>query len=270
IDVPKPADLTRMLGEIRTGLLAGANITLPHKREVMTLVDEVDETAQLVEAANVVSADANGRLKAYNTDLAAIEKEIADATTHRNRAVILGAGGGAAAAIAACKRLGFAMVGVTTRSWGDTESTFDSESAKRVRRLGGLATPWPSQARVVPSGKFSMAMRLQWSELAVQADIVIQATSAGMMGGDIGDDLTKLVPFDKLPKHAVALDLVYRPPLTPFLMQAEAAGLRAISGLGMLVRQAEATYRIWIGSDPAPGVMRRAAEIMLAGGPAPS
>ncbi len=268
IDVPKPGDLARMVGEMRTGLLAGANVTLPHKREVLSLVDVVDETAQLVGAANVITADENGRLTAYNTDMAALEKEIVDITTHRSRVAILGAGGGAAAAIAACKKLGFSIIGVTTRSWGDTEATYDSESAKRVRRLGGLATPWPAEGgRVVPSGKLSMAMRLQWSELAEQADLVIQATSAGMMGGDLGEDVAKVVPFEKMPKHSVALDLVYRPPLTPFLIKAEAHGLLAVSGLGMLVRQAEATYRIWMGGEPVPGVMHRAAEVMLAGTP---
>ena len=76
-----------------------------------------------------------------------------------------------------------------------------------------------------------------------------------------------MLPFEKMPKHAVALDLVYRPPLTPFLMKAEAAGLRGVSGLGMLIRQAEATYRLWMGSDPPPGVMQRAAEVMLSGTP---
>lgn len=266
IDVPKASDLSRMLGEIRSGLLSGANITLPHKRDVLEHVDEIDESAQVCGAANVVARSEEGRLKAYNTDMAALEAEIAEATTHRSRAAILGAGGGAAAAIAACKKLGFPIVGVTTRSWGDTEATFDAESAKRVRRLGGLASPWPSQKRIVPSGKFSMAMRLQWSELAEQADLVIQATSAGMMGGDLGEEVAKMVPFEKMPKHTVALDLVYRPPLTPFLMKAEAQGLKALSGLGMLVRQAEATYRIWTGLEPTPGVMRRAAEVMMAGG----
>lgn len=267
IDVPKPADLARMIGEIRTGLLAGANVTLPHKRQVLDLVDEVDESAQLCGAANVVAPLPDGRIKAFNTDLLALEAEIVEATTHRSRAAVLGAGGGAAAAIVACKKLGFSIVGVTTRSWGDTEATYDAESAKRVRQLGGLASPWPSENRIVPSGKFSMAMRLQWSELAEQADIVIQATSAGMMGGALGDDVAKIVPFEKMPKHAVALDLVYRPPLTPFTMKAEASGLKGISGLGMLVRQAEATFRIWTGTDPKPGVMRRAAEVMLSTNP---
>ena len=268
IEVPKTDDLARMMRELRSGLLAGANITLPHKRAVLSLVDDVDISAEICGAANVVAVE-RGRLVAYNTDVDALEKEIALATTARSRAAILGAGGAASAALVACMKLDFKVVGVTTRSWGDTESIHESESSQRIRKLGGLVSPWPSEARVLPSTKFSLAMRLQWSELAVQADIVIQATSAGMMGGDLGDDVAKVVPFDKMKAHAVALDLVYRPKLTPFLMNAEAAGLKAVGGLGMLVRQAEATYRIWLGCDPPPGVMQQAADLVLGMTPQP-
>jgi shikimate dehydrogenase len=107
-------------------------------------------------------------------------------------------------------------------------------------------------------------MRLQWTELAVQADVVIQATSAGMSGADDGAEVASVVPWGRLPKHALAYDLVYRPARTPFVAAAEAAGIAASSGLGMLVRQAEASYRIWLGSDPPPGAMKKAAAVTLA------
>lgn len=265
IDVPQGSDLGRMVREIRSGLLFGANITTPHKREALRLADVVDPSAEEVQAANVLVRDSTSRVVAYNTDAAALAAEIADATTSRSRAVILGSGGGAYAAIAACKKLGFRVIGVTSRSWVGTQGAHEAESARGVRDLGGLACPWPTQDVAIPSSKFSTALRLQWTELAVQADVVIQATSAGMSGsGDRGDEVARLVPFLKLPKHAVAIDLVYRPARTPFVIAAEAAGLNAVSGLGMLVRQAEASYKIWIGSPPPEGVMKSAAISTLA------
>jgi shikimate dehydrogenase len=267
LDVTDTRALVRAIGLIRDGLYDGANVTLPYKRAVVGLVDVVDESAAEAGAANVIARDAKGRLVAYNTDASALEAEIADATKGRSRAAILGVGGGAMAAIVACKRLGFAIVGVTTRSWRDTEATHEAESAERVRKLGALTAVWPSEERAMPSTKLSMAMRLQWTELAERADIVVQATSAGMLGGDPGEEVASLVPFHKMPKTAVALDLVYRPAVTPFLAKATAHGLRAVSGLGMLVRQAEASYRIWVGADPPPGVMRKAAEVALSGRP---
>ncbi|MFO0613994.1 MAG: hypothetical protein U0414_15485 [Polyangiaceae bacterium] len=132
-----------------------------------------------------------------------------------------------------------------------------------MRQLGALACPWPSQDRAVPSSKFSAALRLQWTELAVQADLIIQATSAGALGGDDGGELAQLVPFEKLPKHATAFDVIYRPPVTPFLLAASKHGIAGKNGLGMLVHQAEATYAQWIGAPPPMGAMRAAADAAL-------
>lgn len=265
IDVPGPEDLTRLANEIRSGVLAGANVTLPHKKRVLDLVDVRTPAAEAAQAANVLYLDPRGQLVGHNTDVAALLAEIAALTTSRSRAAILGSGGAAAAAIVACKELGFKVVGVASRSWLDTEATHENDAARLARQLGALACPWPSQDRAVPSSKFSAAMRLQWTELAVQADLVIQATSAGMSGADDGTELARLVPFDKLPKHAVALDVVYRPAVTPFLAEATRVGIASKNGLGMLVRQAEATYVEWLGIGPPPGVMGRAAENALGG-----
>jgi shikimate dehydrogenase len=264
VDVSDASALAHAVRLIRGGLYQGANVTAPHKRAVLPLVDAIDPSAAEVEAANVIAVDAAGRLVAHNTDVAALEGEIAAATTVRSRAAILGAGGGAAAAVAACKRLGFAIVGVTTRTWRDTVSMLESPGAQRIREQGALTAIWPSHDVASTTTKLSMAMRLQWTELAEKADIVVQATSAGMLGGPAGDEVAALVPFERMPRGAVALDLVYRPPVTPFLRRASEAGLVAISGLGMLVRQAEASYRIWLGSEPPPGVMRKAAEVVVA------
>lgn len=265
IDVPSANDLTRLANEVRSGVLAGANVTLPHKKRVLDLVDVRTPAAESAQAANMIYLDPRGQLVGHNTDVGALVAEIGDAQPMRNRAAILGSGGAAAAAIVACKELGFRVVGVASRSWLDTQAAHENEAARLVRQLGALACPWPSQDRAVPSSKFSAALRLQWTELAVQADIVIQATSAGMLGADDGGEIAALVPFAKLPKHAVAFDLVYRPPLTPFLLEAKKAGFTTRNGLGMLIHQAEATYAQWIGSAPPVGVMRAAAENALGG-----
>ena len=262
IDVPDAEDLGRMVREIRTGLLDGANVTLPHKQEVLKLIDDLDPSAEQVNAANVLMRADGGRIEGFNTDAQALEEEIAAVTTLRSRVVILGAGGGAYAAIAACKTLGFKVVGVTTRSWNSSEAMHEAESAHIARKLGALACPWPQGDRAVVSGKLSTAMRLQWSELAVQADLLIHATSAGVSDDD-AETVASVVPWSRLPKHAVALDLAYRPRVTPFMAAARGMRLHAVSGLGMLVRQAEATYRIWFGAPPPEGVMRRAAEAAL-------
>jgi shikimate dehydrogenase len=262
VDVAKPEALGRAVSFVRDGIYDGANVTLPYKQRVLDHVDAVDVSAERVGAANVLVREDRG-IVAYNTDATALADEIAAATSGRSRAAILGAGGAALAALAACKSLGFPVVGVTTRSWVDTETTLESPSAARVRAAGGMASVWP-RYDTQPSTKMSMAMRMQWTELAVLADVVIQATSAGMVGADAGDEVAALVPFQHVPKRTVAIDLVYRPEETPFLARARAHGLVAVGGLGMLVRQAEASFKLWTKTAPPAGVMRDAAERVLA------
>src|SRR5208283_2995014 len=87
---------------------------------------------------------------------------------------------------------------------------------------------------------------------------VIQATSAGMHGADPGAAVASAVAWSELPASAVALDVVYAPPETPFLRAATSRGLRSANGLGMLVEQGALAFERWLGV-PAPRDVMRAA-----------
>jgi shikimate dehydrogenase len=89
---------------------------------------------------------------------------------------------------------------------------------------------------------------------------VVQATSAGMTGADPGDAVASVVAWEALPPDAVALDLVYSPPETPFLRAAAARGLRRANGLGMLARQGALAFALWLGVEAPLGVMQAALE----------
>jgi shikimate dehydrogenase len=268
IDVPSAAGLSRIVDDLRQGVLAGCNVTVPYKRAVLDHVDVRAESATEVGAANVLAVDASGRIVAHNTDAEALARDL-DAVGKgrpRLRAAIIGSGGAALAALVACRRLGFKLVCMTSRSWVNTETMFESPAALAARALGALTAPWPRQGDAAPTGKLSQALRLQWSELVAHSDTVIQATSAGMTGGDPGEDVTGVVGWGSLPAHAVAYDVVYNPRVTPFLKAARDRGLTAVDGLGMLVRQAALSIAIWTGETPPLDRMRAAAEEALAAG----
>ena len=265
IDLPSAAGLARIAADLRSGVLAGCNVTVPYKRAVLEHADALAPTAEEAGAANVLAVE-RGRVIAHNTDAEALARDI-DALWSgppRHQAAIIGSGGAALAALVACRRLGFRVVSMTSRSWINTETVFEAPAAQRARALGALTAPWPLPDEEAPAGKLSQALRLQWSELVAQADCVIQATSAGMLGGDPGDDVVRIVPWSGLPAHAVAYDVVYNPRLTAFLRAARARGLAATDGLGMLVRQAALSIEIWTGSAPPLDRMRQVAEDALA------
>ncbi len=265
IDVPNQGALARVVSDLRTGALGGANVTTPYKRSVLDLVDVRGPSIEEVGAANVLCRDANGRVVAHNTDVDALVAELEEAWTGRprHRAVVIGAGGAGLAAMVACKRLGFKVIGATTRSWSSSEFVYESQAGEIARKLGVLTSLWPRANEAMPSGKASGVLRMQWRELAIQADCVIQATSAGMLGADPGDEVADIVPWDRLPSHALAVDVVYNPRTTPFLRAARARGLRGVDGVGMLVRQAALSFALWTGREAPIDVMRNAADEAL-------
>lgn len=259
IDVPDEAALDARIEELRRGFLAGANVTVPYKVAVLAKVAGIDASAASAGAANtLVRADAG--LVAHNTDVAGLADELRAIGGPFRAAAVIGAGGAAAAAVLALSMVGANVIAVTTRSWSSSETLVGSPSAAQMRALRALPCVWPSAAPNEAGSSLSRELRLQWAEIASAADIVVQATSAGMSGGASGDDVAAIVPWRRLAKGALAYDLVYNPPETPFLRSARGHGLRAVSGLGMLARQGARSLALWLNVAPDVGIMREAAE----------
>ncbi|MGD0529951.1 MAG: shikimate dehydrogenase [Polyangiaceae bacterium] len=223
------AELPGIVDALREGRLDGLNVTVPHKRAVLALVDDV--AAPDLAAANTLVRTAEGRIVAHNTDVPALAEELRllagpAAPWASRRTLVLGSGGAALAAVSALRSLGARDVAV------------------RARRPGAAdVQPWrPSPDR-------------EGQTLAV-----VQATSAGMIGADPGEAVAGVVAWEALPPDAVALDLVYAPPETPFLRAAAARGLRRANGLGMLARQGALAFALWLGVEAPLGIMRAALE----------
>jgi shikimate dehydrogenase len=265
IDVPSVRSLPRIADDLRSGSLAGCNVTLPYKRAVLQHVDMRAPSADEAGAANVLAVE-GGRIVAHNTDADALADDLGEVWRDRprTRAAIIGSGGAALAALIACRKLGFQVIVMTSRSWLDTQVMLDAPSSKRVRALGALATPWPHAPGATARGKASQVLRMQWFELSAGSDVVIQATSAGMLGADPGEDVSGVVPWVRLARHALAYDVVYNPTETPFLKTATSHGLTAVGGLGMLVRQGARAIQIWTRHAPPLTPMREAALQALA------
>lgn len=242
-DCPSSADLERALRRIRSGEVAGANVTVPYKAHALALADRADSRATETGAANVLVLEGS-ELVAYNTDASALSAELALYAPGATAAVIFGAGGAARAAMSACRERGFRDVFVVARN----------VERSVLARLGAVELAWPAGAHAAA-----------WVADAVSAtDVLIQATSLGMTGGPPGERVAELVPWERVPSSALAYDVVYTPAVTPFLRAARAHGLSAVGGLGMLVGQAAQTFAQWLGVEPPVEAMRQAAEDALA------
>ena len=252
LDVPDEAALAHAVARLRSGEIAGANVTVPHKARALELADSADPLARETEAANVLSPEA-GRLVAYNTDVSALVAELARLTPGATSAIVIGAGGAARAAVSACRARGMGRITVLARRFDGRADPAEAPGGAALLRMGASICPWPSDAYG--------ASRVADAVSAV--DVLIQATSAGMAGVE-GDAIARVVPWEHVPASAMAYDVVYTPAVTPFLVAARARGLEAHGGLGMLVGQAASAVALWLGVEPPLVAMRAAAEEALA------
>jgi shikimate dehydrogenase len=236
------SELGSVVARLRSGALDGLNVTIPHKQHVLSLVDSIDESARTVGAANTVVRTPSGQLVAYNTDVPALAAELERLSGSRFdwtqvRALVLGSGGAARAAVGALGR-GLRASDVIVRA-----RRFDDDGEARAFRE---TSPCPISTqgwRAMPE-----------SERRTQA--LVQATSAGMHGGGDGEAAARVVSWESLPPDAVALDVVYSPRETPWLREARARGLRCDNGLGMLAKQGALALELWLGVEAPLAEMR--------------
>ena len=238
-----PRNVAQAVSSIRALGLCGINVTIPHKQSVMAGLDEIASEASMVGAVNTI-VNENGRLKGYNTDvsgvLRALHSELEFAPRGKN-IFIVGAGGASRAVIVGMCTGGARSVSIVNRTYLKAEK-LSEEFSPQFGSVAFSAAPLDDTDRV--------------AELIAQADIVINCSSAGM-----GDIEPLCLPLDLLGKDCVVYDLVYKPPVTPLVRDSRAIGLKAESGLGMLLYQGVDAFEIWTGEDAPVEVMREALSV---------
>jgi shikimate dehydrogenase len=229
-DVP-PGGAHRALDAARTLGLAGLSVTMPHKDPVAALVDEPSPVVGRLGAANTVGFDGE-RTIGENTDGAGFVDSLR--LDHQldpagMGVVVIGAGGAARAVILALAEAGCGSVAVVNRT---------SSKAIAAAALAGAR------------GRVGEAPDVE------DADLVVNATSLGMDGGDVR------LPLDPghLRSGQVVADLVSHPQPTPFLDAAAGRGCTVVDGLGMLVHQGARQFTLWTGEEAPLPAMRAAAE----------
>lgn len=201
----------------------GCNVTSPHKRAVVGLVDRLTPAAERISAVNCVFRDGD-LLIGDNTDVAGIAAALAGTEIAGTKAVIIGAGGAAAPAV--------------DRLLGQ-----DAREIVLLARQPAKAEPlrlWaPDRIRIAPME----------SDEVTDASLVVNATPLGMTGGP--EMPRSILEAVGKAREATIFDMVYRPARTELLAAAEAAGLRTVGGFAMLIGQARPSFERFFGT-PAP------------------
>lgn len=221
-------DFACVVDGLRKAGFAGVNVTVPHKQAAFAIAHELDDAARLAGAANLLLFR-EGRIEGRNTDIDGLYHALHDAlgeSTRGKKAVLLGAGGAARAAALALARLGISDLAILNRD---------------AARAQNLAAAFAGKTATTMRG----ASLNDWAKCAGDAVLVINTTSAGMAGNASLD-----LPLDALDRGTAVCDIVYNSLQTDLLKRAQACGLKAIDGLGMLMHQAVPAFEAFYGVTP--------------------
>lgn len=226
--------LKAILARVRNGEMVGLNVTIPHKQNVIPLLDGLTQTAKTIGAVNTIFMQ-NGKLTGENTDAPGFLKDLHSFLMMRTRryetdknALVLGAGGGAHA-------ITYALV---NDGWNV------AIAARRTRQAQALIAQFPNLASHLRHVEYHPA---SFIGLLPALDLIVNTTPVGMSPEIEDSPWHANVPF---PSCAAVYDLVYNPGETILVRDARLAGLPATTGLGMLIEQAALAFKIWTGHDP--------------------
>jgi shikimate dehydrogenase len=216
--------------------LRGFNVTMPHKRAMIPLVDELDEGARISGAVNTVVID-DSWLRGYNTDGDGMVMACNEAGIELSgrSVVLLGAGGTAAALAVAFGKAGVDELHIANRSVENAAQLRD-----KLHRMG------MKKLAIHPLDKLE--------EAVPHAEVVVNTTPLGMKEGD-----PMPVPPGYVREGRAFCDVVYRPGTqTPLVQLARERDVPVVAGGRMLLYQGVLAQKLWTGREPNVKAMDRA------------
>lgn len=208
-EIPDIGDFMEVISENPN--LAGLNVTIPYKEQVIAYMNEMDADAAKIGAVNVIKfiPSAKGPLfKGYNSDIIGFSDSIKPLLTPaRDKALVLGTGGAAKAVFHGLQNLG-------------VEATYVSRTAAPGRLIYDDLD----------------------NAIIANHKIIVNATPLGMYPHI---DECPDIPYDALTPEHLCYDLLYNPDTTLFMRKAAEYGAETKNGLEMLLLQAFAAWNIW-------------------------
>lgn len=189
--------------------IAGLNVTIPYKEQVIPYLDELDEHANAIGAVNVIQIK-NGKTKGYNSDYYGFKDSLLDflPKDFNSKALVLGTGG-------ASKAIKQVLVDL-------------SISFNIVSRKDGF--------------DFTYAELNERPEILADFHLIINTTPLGTYPKV---EEKPNLPYQAITKNHFIYDLVYNPSETAFMKAGASQGANTINGLEMLIGQAEKSWEIW-------------------------
>lgn len=228
--------LKKLLTRVRAGELHGLNVTIPHKQNVIPLLDELTPTAQAIGAVNTISLRKD-KLIGDNTDAPGFLSDLKKFIGNRKwgamkSGLVFGAGGSARAVVYALANDGWNV----------------SISSRRPEQAQQLAQSFPNYQ--LPFTNLPDLRLLTF-------DLILNTTPLGMSPNI---ETSPLPENTVLSKNTFVYDLVYNPRETKLVRDARQQGCSATTGLGMLIEQAALAFELWTGHTPPRDILWNATD----------
>ena len=228
-----PETLVDRIKYLKTNNYYGFNVTIPLKLPVTMFLNEIDASADIVNAVNTVTIDpVTKELKGYNTDVIGFKNAIPkDFALCGKTAGILGTGGAARAAITALAQSQMKEIKLYTRN---VPNSFELVNYLR---------------KTFPNVEFNTYQIERIRDLS-DINILVNTTPIGMLGR--AADMTPVEENElrTLPPDSLVYDVIYNPKRTILLNIAQKYGYRTLNGVDMFIHQALAAEQIWTGRTP--------------------
>lgn len=220
---------------IRTLGMRGANVTMPCKNAVIPYLDKLTPAAEAIQAVNTI-VNENGTLVGYNTDGCGYTQNLRrNGVEVKGKKIVLLGGGGAASAIA----IQAALEGAAEIAVFNLKDAFWPRVEKGLRAIAQAA---PGCAITLNDLQGREALH----QAILRCDILSNATRVGMAPYEDQSNITDLSWFRP---DLIVTDVVYAPPQTRMLREAQAAGCLTCDGLGMLLCQGAEAFRLYSGME---------------------
>jgi len=224
-------DLEGIVNQVRNGEIKGVNITVPYKKEIIPLLDDVKGDAQLTQSVNTL-CKVNNEVHGYNTDTEGFKNSLINdyVEYHNKNILIIGAGGVTPSILEAFVNTANKIY-ITNRT---------KEKANELKKLGDKSVTLLNREKEIIE-------IVDWGERPKTCDIIINTTSVGLT-----EDENLSLDFKDYEdnKNALFYDLIYNPKETNFLKEARLRGNKTMNGKMMFLWQAQIAFQMWTGISP--------------------
>tara|TARA_B100001057_G_scaffold489502_1_gene575905 strand:- start:1251 stop:2048 length:798 start_codon:yes stop_codon:yes gene_type:complete len=212
------SEITKIIQKVKNNEIYGVNVTVPYKQIVIPFLETKSETVTKTNSVNTIF-NRDGKIHGENTDVYGFEKSITNRGINLigKSALIFGAGGVVPSIIFALLNLKIKKIFISNRTL---------ENAKTIK------------------DKFDFVEIIRWGETK-NCDLIINSTSVGLKKNDnLGLDISSFK------KNKIFYDVIYNPPKTSFLLDAEKKGHTVINGRDMFLYQAQKAFNLWHNLTP--------------------